>query len=126
MASPLDVLGTGARALGEGIGSVAAIPFQFLGGLLGQGQPNATGWKHPDRQALALSYIPEALNDEDRAQRMEMVEKLDLNIIKSDDGWWVHESPHICDYYGATDYGVYDKDLRRAICLCVAKMMENK
>ena len=62
----------------------------------------------------------------DDAQAMALVKKLNLNIIKSDDEWWVHESPHICDYYDATDYGVYDKDLCRAICECVAKMGEAK
>ena len=68
----------------------------------------------------------------DDAQAMALVKKFDLNIIKSDDEWWVHESPHICDYiataerHDVTDWGAYDKDLNRAICECVAKMGEAK
>ena len=80
------------------------------------------------RGVFVLEDCPEVVYNplHDDAQAMALVKKLNLNIIKSDDEWWVHESPHICDYYGATDYGVYDKDLRRAICLCVAKMGEAK
>ena len=78
--------------------------------------------------ALAEKYDP--LHDD--AQAMALVKKLDLNIIKLDDEWWVHESPHICDYiataeqHDVTDWGAYDKDLNRAICECVAKMGEAK
>jgi hypothetical protein len=71
MASPLEWLGQGAHALGQGVGQVVGLPFQFLGGMLGQGQPQTGGWKHPERQALAYSYVPDALSQEDKAQRME-------------------------------------------------------
>ena len=85
-------------------------------------------------EVFVLEDFPEVVYDplHDDAQAMALVKKLDLNIIKLDDEWWVHESPHICDYiataeqHDVTDWGAYDKDLNRAICECVAKMGEAK
>lgn len=108
MASPLEMLGAGANALGQGVGAVVGLPFQFLGGLLGQQPGNQSGWKHPDRQALAMSYIPEALSDADKAQRMETFRLVPINnwpmlirqFQKTDlDAAKIHASPEAQELY---------------------------
>lgn len=110
MASPLEMLGSAARGLGQGVGAVVGLPFQFLGGMLGQPPGNQGGWKHPDRQALAMSYIPEALNDADKAQRMETFRLVPINnwpmlirqFQKADlDAARIHASPEAQELYQA-------------------------
>ncbi len=72
MDSPLDYLSSGARALGQGVGAVVGLPFQFLGGMLGQGQsPQPGAWRFPERQRVAMGLIGAPSSAEEAYQRLE-------------------------------------------------------
>lgn len=65
---------------GHVAGQVAALPFNILGALAGiRPQGEAGAWKFPERQALALQYIPETLAPEEQAKRLETFRQIPLH-----------------------------------------------
>jgi hypothetical protein len=72
----LDALGRGAATVGRfgantlAIAGGAPLPFPMGG---------RGGWQHPERQKLALQYIPETLPPEEQEQRLETFRQVPLN-----------------------------------------------
>jgi hypothetical protein len=75
-------------AVGSGLGTAGRFGANTVAMVLGaRGQQvpfpmqdtSGGAWQHPERQALAESYVPTALNEFDRLQRMETFRQLPLN-----------------------------------------------
>lgn len=80
----LSTLGNGIAGVGKfGLNTLAVVggvpppfpgqPFDFMSGA------HPGGWQHPERQALAQSYIPDGLTDADKARRMETFRLVPIN-----------------------------------------------
>jgi hypothetical protein len=92
------------QTLGNAAGSIAALPLDILGAIAGiHPQSPAGTWQHDDRKRVALSMIPDHLQPEERAQRLEVYRVMPLHTWTSVTEQFQKRDQQAADLYASPD-----------------------